>query len=205
MGRRQHKGRAGKSQQGSGQVRIIAGNWRGSRLTVPDLPGLRPTGDRVRETLFNWLAPVLPGARCLDLFAGTGALGLEAASRGAGLVMLVDNNLQAVQAIQASCDRLSGDNVTVVCAEARAWLSQCDVQFDIVFVDPPFDAGIQSQVLASLLATGVLTSGARVYVESAANDRVDQPSELRTERDKTVGQVRLQLMRFEADGQSRRG
>jgi 16S rRNA (guanine966-N2)-methyltransferase len=205
MGRRQHKGRKGKSQQGAGQVRIIAGNWRGSRLTVPDLPGLRPTGDRVRETLFNWLAPVLPGARCLDLFAGTGALGLEAASRGAGPVLLVDNNLQAVQAIQASSDRLSGDKVTVVCADSLAWLSQCAVQFDIVFVDPPFDAGVQGQVLASLLANGVLASGARVYVESAANDQIDQPSDLRTEHDKTLGQVRLQLMRFEADGQSRRG
>ena len=90
-------------------------------------------------------------------------------------------------------------------AEARAWLSRCGDQFDIVFVDPPFDAGLQGQVLASLLANGVLASGARVYVESAADGPFDPHPELRSERDKTLGQVRLQLLRFEADGQSRQG
>src|SRR5215510_5965479 len=101
-----------------GKLRIVAGNLRGSKLAVPDRPGLRPTPDRVRETLFNWLAPVIEGARCLDLFAGSGALGLEAASRGASHVLLVDREPRVLEALKATVARLDNDRIETVCDDA---------------------------------------------------------------------------------------
>ena len=151
----------------AGAVRIIGGRWRGSKLTVPDLPGLRPTSDRARETLFNWLAPWLPGAKCLDLFAGTGALGLEAASRGADAVVLVDSSRQAAALMRETAKRLGGDMVTVVCATAAQFLQHADEQFDVVFVDPPFDT-YGADVIADLLQGGLeqaLKPGGWVYLE----------------------------------------
>ena len=121
-----------------GKLRIIAGSLRNSRLAVPDRPGLRPTPERVRETLFNWLMPVLPGARCLDLFAGTGALGIEALSRGAGEVVFVERDAALAAALRANLERLRQLQVPVVCADALNWLREPQPPFDIVFLDPPF-------------------------------------------------------------------
>src|SRR5690606_15336453 len=122
-----------------GRIRIIGGTLRGSRLDVPDRPGLRPTADRVRETLFNWLQPVLPGARCLDAFAGTGALGLEAASRGAASVLALERDPALATALRAAVQRLGATTVEVHAADALAWLARPpDRRFDIVFLDPPF-------------------------------------------------------------------
>jgi 16S rRNA (guanine966-N2)-methyltransferase len=123
-----------------GHVRIIGGRWRGTRLEVPGLPGLRPTPDRVRETLFNWLAPVLPGARVLDLFAGTGALGLESVSRGAREAHLVERDPGACEALRRTAERLdAGDSVHVHRADAFAFLrAPLHGRFDVVFLDPPF-------------------------------------------------------------------
>jgi len=136
----------------AGSVRIIGGRWRGTRLQVPPAPGLRPTSDRVRETLFNWLQPMLPGARVLDLFAGSGALGLEAVSRGAAHAQLVEADTSLVQALQAAVHRLSaGDTVRVDQADALAWLRHAQApRFDIIFVDPPFQAGLWPAVLELL-------------------------------------------------------
>jgi 16S rRNA (guanine966-N2)-methyltransferase len=125
-----------------GVVRIIGGRWRGSKLSVAEVAGLRPTADRVRETLFNWLQPKLAGARVLDLFAGTGALGLEAASRGAGTVVLIERDPALAASLRATAARLAADGpsvVEIVCNDALQWLSRAPgIQFDLVFVDPPF-------------------------------------------------------------------
>ena len=159
----------------AGKVRIIAGRFRGSKLDVRDAPGLRPSSDRVRETLFNWLQPHLPGARCLDLFAGSGALGFEAASRGAGFVQLVERDPALAQALRDAAARLQADTVRVHCGDALARLREPPATpFDIVFVDPPFDAGLHVPALAALGPW--LAPGARVYVESAAGREPAPPA-----------------------------
>jgi len=166
-----------------GQVRIIGGRWRGTRLRVPDLPGLRPTADRVRETLFNWLQPALPGARVLDLFAGSGALGLEAVSRGAAAALLVERDPQACEALREAVARLSaGDAVAVLHGDALAVLeAPLHGRFDIVFVDPPFDAGAWAAVLERLPAW--LAADAWLYLESPAGHAPPMPAGWRLHRE----------------------
>lgn len=163
----------------SGKLRIISGNWRGRRLSVPDLPGLRPSGDRAREVLFNWLQGRVRSARCLDLFAGTGALGLEAASRGAASVVLVEQDRRLCrQLIELGEHWPGGEVLTVVQADAVRWLERADGPFDIVFVDPPFGAGLYAETLSALARRGLLAPGALVYVESAARSPAPfQPQE----------------------------
>jgi 16S rRNA (guanine966-N2)-methyltransferase len=154
---------ASKDRQGAaGSVRIIGGSWRRRRIAVPISPGMRPTPDRVRESLFNWIAPVLPGAVCLDLFAGTGALGLEALSRGAEQAVLVEHDRAAAAALTSVCDEF-GANARVVCADASDYLSHsAPAAFDLVFVDPPYTRPVDD-VLATLLR--LLRPGAQVYLE----------------------------------------
>lgn len=154
----------------AGVVRIIGGDWRGTRLPVADRDGLRPTSDRVRETLFNWLQPVLPGARVLDLFAGTGALGLEALSRGAREAVLVERDPQLAEGLRQLAAKLpGGERVQVVCADALSWLRQVPggfgpAGFDLVFVDPPFAGDLWHPAFEAL--QGHLADEAWLYVES---------------------------------------
>lgn len=178
MNRRPRRSRAGTP----GAVRIIGGRWRGTRLPVADAEGLRPTPDRVRETLFNWLQPVLPGARVLDVFAGSGALGLEAVSRGAREALLVERDPRLAEALRQAVERLdAGDEVVVVRADALAWLqAPLHGRFDVVFLDPPFSTGSWSQALA-LLAPW-LTEGAWLYVESPAERPADPGPDWRRHR-----------------------
>ncbi len=187
--------RAKSSAGGVGSVRIIAGHWRGTRLPVPDRPGLRPTSDRVRETLFNWLQPVLPGARVLDLFAGSGALGLEAASRGAAHVQLVEADPQLAQALAAAAARLDGEGrVTVRRGDALAFLREdAGERWDIAFVDPPFAADLWPAVLA-LLPTR-LSADAWLYVESPAGHAPDLPADWALHRESGTRDVRYALYR----------
>lgn len=149
-----------------GSVRIVGGRWRGTRLPVADAPGLRPTSDRARETLFNWLQPVLPGARALDLFAGSGALGLEAVSRGAGVAFLVERDPQLAAALSATVRRLHGEReVQVIQADAQAFLrTPVHGRFDVVFVDPPFAEPLWEAV--SPLLAPWLSAEAWLYLES---------------------------------------
>ena len=145
----------------AGSVRIIGGRWRGTRLPVVDADGLRPTSDRVRETLFNWLQPVLRGARVLDLFAGSGALGFEAVSRGAGSAVLVERDARLAAMLRDSLARLdAGGQVEVAQSDALAWLRgpAPKQRFDVVFVDPPFAAALWPAVLEAL--PGVLADDA---------------------------------------------
>ena len=151
----------------AGKVRIIGGCWRGTRLAVANVPGLRPSSDRVRETLFNWLAPMLPGARVADLFAGSGALGLEAVSRGAAHAVLVERDTQLVASLNVTVSRLSAQACIAVAQEdALAWLSrQPEEAFDLAFADPPFSTDVWPQLLPLLLTK--LAPGGWLYVESA--------------------------------------
>lgn len=150
-------------QPGSNQVRIIGGRWRRRLLHFPDLPGLRPTPDRVRETLFNWLGQRLDGLRCLDLFAGSGALGFEAASRGAHEVVMVERDRRACAVLRRNRELLGAEAVEVVEADGLAWLAGPRGRFDVVFLDPPFQAGLLGPALA-LTATR-LAPGGKIYAE----------------------------------------
>lgn len=176
-----------------GQVRIIGGQWRNTRLAVPQRPGLRPTSDRVRETLFNWLQPQLPGARVLDLFAGSGALGLEALSRGAAAATLIERDPALAAAIKATATRL-GAAATVVNGDALAWLANpASCRYDIAFVDPPFADGLWDAVLARL--PGHLAGNAWLYIESDQAQAPAPGAGWQLHREGSTRQVRYALYR----------
>jgi 16S rRNA (guanine966-N2)-methyltransferase len=176
-----------------GQVRIIAGRWRGRRLPVPDAEGLRPTGDRVRETLFNWLAPDLEGSRCLDLFAGTGALGIEALSRGAAEACFVERDATVAAHLTDSLRRLDCATAQVVVADALEFLAQPPRPFDVVFLDPPF-GGTEQGSLCRLLGAGWLSDDALVYLEMSRSLPLPAfPPRWELLRERTAGQVRFAL------------
>jgi 16S rRNA (guanine966-N2)-methyltransferase len=149
----------------AGAVRIIAGEHRGRRIAVASRPGVRPTPDRVRETLFNWLGQWLDGLSCLDLFAGSGALGFEAASRGAARVVMVENDRIAFDALKRSRDAFGMKQVELVHDDAFAYLSRSEDKFDVVFLDPPFRQNALGPALERLRER--LAPGARVYAEAA--------------------------------------
>ena len=156
------------------QVRIIGGLWKRSKLPVPDAAGLRPTPDRVRVTLFNWLGQDLSGWRCLDAFAGSGALGFEAASRGAASVVLVERDARLARGLHETKARLRADAVRVDCADALGWLRRCNADaFELVFIDPPFDAQLWQAALAA--AARVVVPDGFVYLET---DRLYADAEL---------------------------
>jgi len=184
----------------SNQVRIIAGQWRGRRLGFPDIDGLRPTSDRIRETLFNWLAPVLPGACCLDLFAGSGALGFEAASRGAARVVMNERNPLVVCALQESKARLAADQVEVLGGDAQNCLAGCVGPFDVVFLDPPFSQPHLLTAAADLLDRGnFLKDGTYIYVESPLEaGHSDLPVGWQLHRQKQAGAVSYRLYRYQS-------
>ncbi|MDH5538110.1 MAG: 16S rRNA (guanine(966)-N(2))-methyltransferase RsmD [Rhizobacter sp.] len=147
-----------------GEVRIIGGQWKRSKLPVADAPGLRPTPDRVRETLFNWLGQDLSGWRCLDAFAGSGVLGFEAASRGAAQVVLLERDRKLVAALEQSRRRLEGEQLRIECADALAWLARCPADsFELIFLDPPFDSTLLAPALAAALP--LVVPRGFVYVE----------------------------------------
>ena len=177
------------------QVRIIAGRWRGRRLTFAPVPGLRPTPDRVRETLFNWLAPVIPGTRCLDLYAGSGALGFEAASRGASEVLLVDCNAGVVEQLQAQVRMLEAGQVRVLHADAGTYLQGRPESWDIVFLDPPFRGGHLGRIIARLEDGGWLSAEAWIYLEAERREELDLPPDWAVHRSMTAGQVACYLVR----------
>jgi 16S rRNA (guanine966-N2)-methyltransferase len=153
------------------QVRIIGGQWRRRGLHFPDAPGLRPTPDRVRETLFNWLGQRLDGLRCLDLFAGSGALGFEAASRGAREVVMVERDRSAYEALRKNRELLGASQVELVAADGLAWLAGARGQFDLIFLDPPFQAGLLPDALVR--AATRLAPGGKIYAEFGARPDLD--------------------------------
>jgi len=189
--------RVGRRKTGLGQIRIIGGRWRGRLISVPVLPGLRPTPDRLRETVFNWLHSRIEGCRCLDLFAGSGALGLEAASRGAGEVILVERDRRAAAAIARSVEALEADNVRLVRADAITLLDQPSLPFDLVFLDPPFGHGTVARCLHALASGGWVTSASWVYSETEpAAAELTLPSGWRTLRRTRVGDTEGRMLGY---------
>jgi len=197
-----HGSKPGLGQKSSAStIRIVAGDWRGRKIPVIEADGLRPTGDRVRETLFNWLQMKIPGSRCLDLFAGSGALGLEAASRGAASVTLVESAPLVVQQIRQTLNDLGAtDKVHLFNGTAQQYLATAPEPFDLVFVDPPFDLHVHRAILEALTPS-YLASGALLYVElrTAQDGLVDElPKSLTVLQHKRFGNVTVLLLRFTA-------
>ena len=178
----------------AGQIRIIGGQWRGRKLPVPDSAGLRPTTDRVRETLFNWLAPDIQEARCLDCFAGSGALGLEALSRYAASATLLELERSVAQQLSQNLQTLRATQAKVVQTNTLQWLSQPGEPFDVVFVDPPFRKGLLQETLSLLEQNGWLAAEALIYVESEVeNGTPVAPANWDLYREKIAGQVAYRL------------
>ncbi len=194
-----HKMRRGRGRRAPGEpgrIRIIGGEWRGRRLELVPGVEIRPTPDRVRETLFNWLMPVLPGARCLDLYAGTGALGLEALSRGAAEACFVERDTRTAAAIDAALRRFGGRG-QVQSADARRWLRETPATaFDLVFADPPYGKGDLAE-LCTLLTRGWLTAHAWVYLEMSGDQSLPAlPEGWYLHRETRAGAVHSVLIRL---------
>lgn len=181
-------------------LRIIGGEWRSRKLTFPEIEGLRPTPDRVRETLFNWLQGVTPGARCLDLFAGSGALGLEALSRGAISATFVDQSPEVVRTLRSNLQSLKCQQGEVVLANALTWLeareTDTEARFDLVFLDPPFRQDMIPVMAQLLESRNLLAANAVIYIETESELNLAQlalPECWQEHRSKTAGQVTYRL------------
>jgi 16S rRNA (guanine966-N2)-methyltransferase len=168
-----------------GKVRIIGGEWRSRILTFPEMEGLRPTPDRVRETLFNWLGQVMAGKTCLDLFAGSGALGFESSSRGAKQVTLIEQSPKVVAALRDNAEKLRAERVTIQRADGLRWLAANAGVYDVIFLDPPFQSGVLDKLLPQLLAH--LTPDGCAYVESGAE--IAPPPGMQLAKSGRAGQV----------------
>ncbi|MDR2012667.1 MAG: 16S rRNA (guanine(966)-N(2))-methyltransferase RsmD [Rhodanobacter sp.] len=184
-----------KPKSGGNSVRIVAGHLRGSRLHVPDIDGLRPSPDRVRETLFNWLAPWIAGMRCLDLYAGTGALGIEALSRGAGECVFVERDRTLWRLLQDNLARLHITNGRAIHRDAADFLAATPQAFDLVFLDPPFPANLWSASAQALEERGWLCDAAMIYVESPQGIVPAVPARWIPHREGHAGAVRYALYR----------
>jgi 16S rRNA (guanine966-N2)-methyltransferase len=182
-----------KGSKNNNQLRIIGGSWRGRKLAFPSIEGLRPTPDRVRETLFNWLTAVVPGARCLDLFAGSGALSFEALSRGALHADLVEASAEAAKQLN--------DNTALLAANARVWqtkaeaaITQLDPGYNIIFLDPPFHQSLLSSCITLIEQHQLLAEQAWVYIETASDESLPLiPPHWQLHREKHAGQVSYRL------------
>ncbi len=191
MGRRTRNAGSGR-----GRLRIVAGNWGSRLLDIADVDGLRPTGERIRETLFNWLAPRIHGANCLDLYAGTGALGLEALSRGARSVTFVERSAVAAQQLRRNIDVLDARGATVLQQDALDFLREAPPRrYDIAFLDPPFAADLLGETCRLLDERSTLADGALVYLEQDRGAATPElPEGWQVLKDKAAGNVRYMLV-----------
>lgn len=179
----------------AGRIRVIGGTLRNSRIEVAGVAGLRPTPERVRETLFNWLAPTIEGARCLDLCAGTGALGIEALSRGAGSAWFVEPDGVAVQALRQNLARLKVTATQVTAMDAQIFLRHPSQPMDLVFMDPPFALDLWTALASGLEQGGWLASDALIYVECPRAISPTLPPCWNLHREGDAGEVRFALYR----------
>lgn len=186
-----------------GQCRIIAGKWRGRNIKFEDAKGLRPTTDRIRETVFNWLQIYIPQRRCLDCFAGSGILGFEALSRGAGEVVFVEQNIKTVKKLKDNANLLDASNAVIYHADTLSWLQslQKDVglnqclheKFDLVFIDPPFHSDLLAKSCDFVNSSGCLAEDAIIYIEHAVDANVVLPDNWYCLKEKNTGQVSYRL------------
>lgn len=190
-----------KNQPGSGQVRIIAGQWRSRRLPIHDLEGLRPTTDRVRETLFNWLSGDIAGSQVLDCFGGSGALALEALSRYAEFARIYELQTAAAKQLQQNLNTLKCEHAEVLNRDVISSLGQhADRQFDLVFVDPPFRKGLATQTIGLLDKNNWLNNLALIYVEVESElGALDVPADWVQLKEKVAGQVCYRLYQLQRD------
>lgn len=151
------------------QVRIIGGKWRSRKISFPDHEGLRPSSDRLRETLFNWLQPQTHGSVCLDAFAGSGALGFEALSRGAASVVMLEKSPAVVTSLQKNAELLKADNLSILNVDAIHYLNNTDQQFDLIFLDPPFKENLLDTCLTLIVEKNILKTNGRIYLEQEKN------------------------------------
>ena len=179
----------------SNQLRIIGGEWRGRKLRFPDAPNLRPTPDRVRETIFNWLAPMINGARCLDLFSGSGALGLEALSRGAAFSTFVDSHKKVALALKEHLDLLNThDKASVLQMDSVQFLKGVVQKYDLVFLDPPYHLDFMQKVVPLLENNGWLADNAILYLEIEKRQSLPElPKNWKQLKEKTAGEVNYYL------------
>lgn len=193
------KGQTAKNKPGSGQVRIIAGQWRSRRLPIQDLEGLRPTTDRVRETLFNWLANDIVNARVLDCFGGSGALALEALSRYASFAQIIELQRGAAIQLRENLQTLKCDKAEVLNADTLVVLQKgCAQGFDVVFIDPPFRKGLAEKTIQLLDTQGWLNDGALIYVEIESElTQLAIPSRWHALKEKNAGQVSYRLYQYQ--------
>lgn len=173
------------------KVRIIAGKWRSRKLHFANIPDLRPTSDRMRETLFNWLAPYIDKAHCLDLFAGSGALGFEALSRGASKVVMIDAERKVIQELKTNQKLLNAENLEIINMEAEKYLSQHHKDaFDIIFLDPPFKKQLISNICQLIDKNKLLKPKGYIYIETnAALSTGDLPTNWQITKQKQAGKV----------------
>lgn len=178
--------------QARGKIRIIGGQWRSRLLTFPEHPDLRPTANRIRETIFNWLGQDLSGLTCLDLFAGSGALGFEAASRGAALVVMVDVDARNVHALRENKEKLQAGSVELIMMDAFKFLNSDNRMFDVIFLDPPYRSELLRQIMP-LLPLHLKQKG---FVYAETNRDWDIDPQWRTFRSAKAGTVRYKLMEY---------
>ncbi len=186
----------GSAPKKPGRLRIVAGKWRSRLLPIPDVEGLRPTSERIRETLFNWLGPRVYGTRCLDLYAGTGALGLEALSREASQVVFVESSTRALQGLRKSIQTLEAEGADVVQGDAFEYLRRSEPEsFDIVFLDPPFSDNSTDDLCRLIAERRLLRPGGFIYIEQDRQSALpDLPEGWQVTRSKTAGNVRYSLI-----------
>ncbi len=193
-GKKYRSSNKSKASGNTGQLRIIAGKWRSRKIFFSDVAGLRPTPARIRETLFNWLTPVLPASHCLDLFAGSGALGFEALSRGAEFVTLLDQNPQIIMQLQDNKKLLVAENLQILNQDAMD-LSAIRGRFDIVFCDPPFNLGLIQPLINKLHECNLLSDSAKLYMETEKNlTSLHFPEGWQLLKEKVAGDVRYRLI-----------
>ena len=178
----------------SGKLRIIGGENKGRNIFFPATDGLRPTADRVRETLFNWLANIIEDSHCLDLYAGSGALGLEALSRGATKVVMVESNRKAADAIKQNLTNFGSESTSVICQNAISYLSKCEQKFDVVFLDPPYQSDLMQKSIEHISKLDILNQVGWVYIEhSSHTDTPVVPDNWQLHRSTKAGEARVNL------------
>lgn len=177
-----------------GHVRIIAGEWRSRVIPIPTGVELRPTTDRIRETLFNWLSPYIEGARCLDVCSGSGILAFESLSRGAAHVTLIDNEQQVVKHLRQQAEIFNTSQVDIICSDVVQWLSQeATTQFDIAFIDPPFASQLWNPICQHLENNHWLAQNALFYLEMPVGQNLELPPNWRPLKQKRAGNVCYEL------------